>query len=104
MEILRHCPFAPTAVCDCEPARDQIMSDANRDIYREILNDRPQGAAASLTRCWCRVLVGALAVLAFCTTLIATQRKIGPAPDSLAGIGTARRISNGGDVTYLATQ
>ncbi len=61
-------------------------------------------AEDSARRGLCRALVSGMALLAFCTTLIATQRKIGPAPDSLAGFGTARRISNGGNVTYLATQ
>ncbi len=45
--------------------------------------------------------IGGMALLAFCTTLIATPWGIGLAPDSLAYIGTARRISNGDGVTYL---
>lgn len=50
---------------------------------------------------FCRLLVGGLAVLAFCTMLIATRWGIGLGPDSLVYIGVARSLLNGNGVTYL---
>jgi hypothetical protein len=46
-------------------------------------------------------LIGGLALLAFCTTLIATPWGIGLGADSLAYVGIARRLLNGLGVTYL---
>ena len=45
--------------------------------------------------------VGALAVLAFCTTLIAAHWGIGLSPDSMVYIGVARSLLDGNGVTYL---
>jgi len=45
--------------------------------------------------------VGALSVLAFCTTLIAARWGIGLSPDSMVYIGVARSLLDGNGVTYL---
>lgn len=54
-----------------------------------------------LTRDSFRLLVGGLALLAFCTMLIATRWGIGLGPDSLVYIGVARSLLSGNGVTYL---
>jgi 4-amino-4-deoxy-L-arabinose transferase-like glycosyltransferase len=53
------------------------------------------------TACSFRVLVGGLALLAFCALLIATRRGIGLSSDSLVYIGVARSLLDGHGVTYL---